>query len=161
MEDLTKLQKQARETNNPDFLRAVENRNFDDMADCYNEMMRYETAESQDEEDKYSFAEILDGYVIRLSLIARAKIKAMGRHFYYGLAEDYICYTVNQFPEDDDEDDLVYELFKEDFLECKKVELTENEIKFTKRAVKQLRLSVGDIVKILFNEGIMSIDKYE
>ncbi len=161
MKDLTKLQKQAFETNNDDFLRAVENRDFDDMADCYNEMMRYETVEAQDEEDKYSFAEILDGYVIRLSLITRVKIKAMGTHFYYGLAEEYICYTVNQFPQDDDEDDLVYELFKEDFLECKKVELTENEMKFTKRAVKQLKLSVGDVVRIWFNEGIMSIDKYE
>ncbi len=161
MKDLTKLQKQAFETNNDDFLHAVENRDFDDMADCYNEMMRYEKFVSAETADKYCFAEILDGYVMRLPSIARAKLKGIGKHFYYGLAEDYIYYTLNEYPEMDDEDDLVYDLFKEDFLECKKVELTGNDIKFTKRAVKHLGLSVGDVVRIWFKDEIMVIDRYE
>ena len=161
MKDLSKLQKKAYKTNNPDFLHTVENRDFDDMADCYNEMMQYEGFGAIDEVDKYCFTEILDGYVIHLPLLARAKIKAMGPHFYYGLAEEYINYIVNQFPEDDDKVDLVYDLFKEDFLECKKVELTESDIKFTQKAVKQLRLSVGDIVKLWFDEDVMVIEKYE
>lgn len=156
---MKKLQKLAFEINNPDFLRAVESRNFDGMADCYNEMMRYEEFGAANDGNKYSFAEILDGYVIPLSLLAKAKIKAIGKHFYYGLKKDYVYYTLNEYPEDNDR--LVPAFFKSDFLECKKVELTESDITFTPKAAKQLKLSVGDIVRICFDGENIIIDKYE
>lgn len=159
MKKSEKLQKQAFEMNNPDFLRAVANRNFDDMADCYNEMMRYDDLGSQNETDRYFFAGILDGYVISFSLIAKAKINAIGKHFYYGLAKDYIYYTLNEYPEDND--NLVPAFLKKDLLECKKAELTESYITFTPKAVKQLKLSAGDIVKICFRSETIIIDKYE
>ncbi len=145
--------------NSPDFLRAVESRNFDDMADCYNEMMRYEETGQANDGNKYSFAEVLDGYVIHLSFVAKAKVKAIGKHFHYGLAEDYIFYAWNESPEDDDS--LEPAFFINDFLEYKKVELTESYITFTPKAVKQLRLSVGDIMKIWFDDEIIIIDKYK
>lgn len=160
MKDVTRLQKQAFKTNNPDFLRAVGSRNFDEMANCYNEMMRYEEGGASDDVDKYFFAEVLDGYVIRLPLLAKAKIKAIGKHFYYGLAKDYISYMPDECPEEDEETDLAYAFFVDDFLECKKVVLMDS-ITFTRKAVKQLGLSLGDIVKICFKEDIIIIDKYE
>ncbi len=156
---MKKLQKQTFETNNSDFLRAVEKRNFDDMADCYNGMMRYAENDTGNDGNKYFFAEILDGYVMHLPLIARAKIKAIGTHFYYGLAKDYVYYTLNEYPEDNDS--LVPAFFKSDLLACEKVELTESYITFTPKAVKQLKLSVGDIVKICFEDENIIIDKYE
>jgi len=156
---LKKLQSVAYEINNPDFLRAVENWNFDEMADCYNEIMRYEKFSAENHGNKYSFVEILDGYVMHLSLFAKAKIRAIGRHFYYGLAKDYVYYMLNEYPEDNDS--LVPAFFKDDFLECERVELTEGTIIFTPKAAKQLKLSVGDIVKICFEDETVIIDKYE
>lgn len=47
--NLKKLQKQAFEISSPDFLRAVESRNYDEMTDCYNEMMRYDDFGASDE----------------------------------------------------------------------------------------------------------------
>ena len=156
---MKKLQRVAYESNNPDFLRAVESRNFDAMTDCYNEMMRYEEFGEANHGNKYSFAEVLDEYAICLSLLAQAKIKAIGRHFCYGLAEDYVYYTLNKFPEEHESHVPVF--FKSDFFEFEKVELTESHITFTPKAVMQLELSVGDIVKICFDNENIIIDKYE
>ena len=156
---MKRAQRIAYEMNNPDFLYAVEGRNFDAMEDCYNEMMRYEEFGAANNGNKYFFAEVLDGYVIFLSSLAKAKIGAIGRHFYYGLKKEYIYYTLNAYPEDKDR--LIYDFFKNDFLECKKVELTEDCITFTPKAVKQLKLSIGDIVKICFEDEAIIIDKHE
>lgn len=156
---MKKLQKQAFEMNNSDFLRAIEDRNFEEMADCYNEMMRYEDAGAPNDENKYAFAEISDGYVLQLPFMAKAKIKAIGKHFYYGLTEDYVCYVLNAFPEDDES--LVYDIFKDDFLECEKVTLAESTITFTPRAIKHLALSVGDIMRICFENETIIIDKHK
>ena len=156
---MKKIQKQAFEINSTDFFRAVQKRNFEDMTDCYNEMMRHEEFGAANNGNKYFFAEVLDGYVIFLSSLAKAKIGAIGRHFYYGLKKEYVYYTLDAYPEE--HENLVPAFFKNDFLECKKVELTEDCITFTPKAVKQLKLSIGDIVKICFEDEAIIIDKHE
>lgn len=160
MKNLEKLQKKAFKTNNPDFLRAVGNRNFDEMADCYNELMRYDDFGVPNDGNKYFFAEVLDGYVMQFPSFAKAKVRKIGKHFYYGLSKTYVSYTRNEFPDEDEKTDLVYAFFKDDFIECEKVVLTDS-IRFTKKAVNMLRLSVGDILKICFEEDTILIDKFE
>jgi len=156
---MKRAQRIAYEMNNPDFLYAVEGRNFDAMADCYNEMMRYEAFGVANNGNKYFFAEVLDGYVISLSSLAKAKIKAIGRHFYYGLKKEYVYYTLDAYPEE--HENLVPAFFKSDFLECEKVELAGDCITFTPKASKQLKLAVGDIVKLCFEDEAIIIDKYD
>lgn len=66
---LTRRQRQISEKlNRADFEKAVRERNFNEMSDIYNDMMRHETTERM---DKYIFTEILDGYVIKLPIIAK------------------------------------------------------------------------------------------
>lgn len=155
------LQERSFEINQPDFFKALENRDFQEMSDIYNEMMRYNGMSATNGDDIFFFTEILDGYTVKFPFIAKAKIHAFGKHFYYALAKDYVYYDINEYPDDDGEMDIVFDLFQKDFIEAEKVELTEDFVTLTPKAIKQLNLSVGDVVKIRLDDEAFTISRYE
>ena len=129
---------------------AVRERNFNEMSDIYNEVMRYDNPTPADRMDKYVFTEVLDGYIIKFPLSAKNVIHAIGKDFYYVLTDDYILYDADIYLNEDDTTDIVLDSLKSMNVEAAKVELTGDTIAFTSMAIKTLKLSVGDIIEIDF-----------
>ena len=162
MRNFVDRRKKSFEINRPDFYKAMEHRNFDEMADIYNEMMRYDDLAATNGMDRYFFAEVLDGYVIKLPTNAVSFIRRMENDFYYILTDSYILYDVDEYPVKDGETDVTLNFLKQDNVEVTKAVLAGDTIPFTTTAVKTLNLSVGDIMEItLFDNDCFEICKFE
>lgn len=148
--------------NKADFEKAVRERNFDEMSNIYNEVMRYDTPSPSARMEKYVFTEVLDGYVIKLPRNAKNVIHSIGKDFYYVLVDDYIMYDSNIYLNEDDTTDIVLDYLKSINVEADKVEITGDTIVFTPAAITTLDLSVGDIIEITLsdNEGF-NLNKFE
>lgn len=156
------LQKKSYKINKPDFYKAMEECNFDEMADIYNEMMRYNDLCATGGMDRYFFAEILDEYVIKLPTNAIPFIHRMGKDFYYILTDSYILYDIDEYPVEDGEKDITFEYLKRENIEADKIMFTGDTISFTPIAVKTLNLSVGDIIEIeIFDNESFQLSKFE
>lgn len=162
MRNFADRRRKSFEINRPDFYKAMEQRNFDEMADIYNEMMRYDDLAATNGMDRYFFAEVLDGYVIKLPTNAVSFIRRMENDFYYILTDSYILYDVDEYPVKDGETDVTLNFLKQDNVEVTKAVLAGDTIPFTTTAVKTLNLSVGDIMEItLFDNDCFEICKFE
>lgn len=156
------LQKKSYEVNKPDFYKAMEERNFDEMADIYNEMMRYNDLCATDGLDRFSFAEVLDGYKIKLPANALSFIRKMDKDFYYILTDSYILYDTDEYPVEDETTDITFDYLKKENVEADKVKFTGDTITFTPTAVKTLNLNVGDIIEIeIFDSESFQLSKCE
>lgn len=162
MRNFVDRRKKSFETNRPDFYKAMEERNFEEMADIYNEMMRYDDLAATNGMDRHFFAEVLDGYVIKLPINALSFIHRMENDFYYILTDSYILYEVDEYPVADGENDVTLDFLKQDNVEVSKAVLSGDTISFTATAIKTLNLSVGDIMEItLFDNDCFEICKFE
>lgn len=156
------LQKKSYEVNRPDFYKAMEERNFDEMADIYNEMMRYDDLAATNGMDRYFFGEVLDGYVIKLPANALSFIHRMGKDFYYILTDSYILYDIDEYPVEDETTDIAFDYLKKENVEADKIVFTGDTITFTPTAVKTLNLNVGDIIVIeIFDNESFQLCKCE
>ena len=156
MEDLFEKKKWFLEMSEPDFYDAMRKRDFAYMSDIYTEIMWYQYSCK----DQYFFTEVLEGSMIRLPPVLKGVIQAVGKNFYYLLEEeDTIVYLLNKILSDED---AAYDYLKTTCMESDRVELDGNFIKFTDKAVKRLKLSVGDIMQItLYEDGSFIIFKLE
>lgn len=136
--------------NKADFENALRERNFDEMSDIYNEMMRCDNSEATDRMEKYIFTEVLDRYIIKFPVNAKNVIRSMGKDFYYILTNDYIMYDKDKVFNENNTTDIIIDYLKSINVEADKVELTGDTMAFTPIAVKTLNLSVGDIIEIDF-----------
>lgn len=162
MRNFVDRRKKSFEINRPDFYKAMEERNFEEMADIYNEMMRYDDLAATNGMDRHFFAEVLDGYVIKLPINALSFIHRMENDFYYILTDSYILYEVDEYPVADGENDVTLDFLKQDNVEVSKAVLAGDTISFTATAIKILNLSVGDIMEItLFDNDCFEICKFE
>lgn len=160
MRDFLKKRKRCFDINKPDFYTAIKERNFDDMADIYNEMMRYEN-DSRYGDNKYFFTEILEGNLIDIPLIPGSIIRSFGKSFYCILKQESVEFELIRNFDDDEYEKLTFDYLQSECIEIKRVELTGNSIILTDKAVKQLELSVGNIIIItIFNESFI-IEKFE
>lgn len=156
------LQKKSYKVNRPDFYKAMEERNFDEMADIYNEMMRYNDLCATDGLDRFSFAEILDGYAVKLPVNALSHIHRMGKNFYYVLTDSYVLYDIDEYPVEDETTDITFDYLKNDNVEADKIVFTGDTITLTPIAVKTLNLNVGDIIEIeIFDNESFQLSKCE
>lgn len=156
------LQKKSYKVNRPDFYKAMEERNFDEMADIYNEMMRYNDLAATNGMDRYFFAEILDGYKIKLPANAMSFIRRMGKDFYYILTDSYILYDIDEYPVEDETTDITFDYLKKENVEADKIVFTSDTLTLTPTAVKTLNLNVSDIIEIeIFDEESFQLSKCE
>lgn len=162
MRNFVDRRRKSFEINRPDFYKAMEERNFDEMADIYNEMMRYDDLAATNGMDRHFFAEVIDGYVMKLPTNALSFIRRMENDFYYILTDSYILFDVDEYPVTDNENDITLDFLKRENVEVTKVVLEGNTISLTDTAVKTLNLSVGDIMEItLFDNDCFEICKFE
>lgn len=145
--------------NSADFEKAVRERNYNEMSDIYNEMMHHKTTERT---DKYIFTEILDGYIIKLPIIAKNVIHSIGKEFYYVLADNYIMYDKHRVINENHTTDIILDYLKSVNVEAEKVELVGDTITFTPMAIQTLELSVGDIIEIILTDNeSFELSKFE
>lgn len=160
--NFVKLRKKSFEINKPDFIKAMEERNFEAMSDIYNEMMRYDDLATINASDRHIFTEILDKYTIKLPLNAFSAIKSMGKDFYYTLSDISIMYDIDNYPTEGAMTDISYDYLKSENIEADKIELTGDTITFTPMAVKTLDLNVGNIIEIeIFDDESFILSKFE
>ncbi len=158
----TDLQKRSFEVNKPDFYKAMKERNYEEMADIYNEMMRYNDLAATDGLDRHFFAEVLEGYVLKIPANALSFIHRMKKDFYYVLTDSYIVYDVDDYPVEDGETDITFDYLKSENIEAEKIVFTGDTISFTPTAVKTLNLLVGDIIEIeIFDSESFQLSKFE
>ena len=137
-------------------------RNFEEMSDIYNEMMRYEDLGATDGMDKHFFTEILDGNVIKIPVTPSNIIRKTIKNFYYTLTDSSILYDIDNFPTEDETTDIAYKFLKSTSIEADKVELTDDTITLTPIAVKTLNLNVGDIIELeIFDDKSFELSKFE
>lgn len=145
--------------NSADFEKAIRERNFNEMSDIYNEMMHHETTERL---DKYIFTEILDGYIIKLPIIAKSVIHSIGKDFYYVLKDNYIMYDKYRVINENHTTNIILDYLKYINMEADKVELVGDTITFTPMAIQTLKLSVGDIIEIILTDNeSFELSKFE
>ena len=145
-----------------DFNKALNERNFDEMSNVYNEMMCYDDAGSNDIMDKHIFTEVLEGYAIKLPNNIKNTINYIGKNFYYILADGYILYEVDNCFYKDVIVDKLLDYLKTENIEANKVEIINDTITFTPTAIKTLRPSIGDIIKIsLLDKTSFALNKFE
>lgn len=161
MKNFAELRKKSFEVNKPDFYKAMEERNFEEMSDIYNEMMRYSDLAATDGMDRYTFTEILDGYIVKLPFNALSAVRNIGKNFYYILTNDYILYDTDEYPTEDDTTDINFDYLKKENIEADKIVFTGDTISLTTTAIKTLNLAVGDIIKISVDDKGFTIDKYQ
>ncbi len=149
------------EVNKPDFYKAMEERNFEEMSDIYNEMMRYSDLAATDGMDRYTFTEILDGYIVKLPFNALSAVRNIGKNFYYILTNDHILYDTYEYQTEYDTADIIFDYLKKENIEADKIVFISDTISLTPTAIKTLNLSVGDIIKISLDDKSFTIVKYQ
>lgn len=148
----------ARENFKLDFYAALQDRRYSDMSDIYNEVMRFSSPDGTELGEEVFFTEVRDGNLIELPEFPKGVIHRSGKDYYYLLKEDTVEYLSNEFP--GDKRDLAFDFLKEESIEAKKLKFDGNAV-LDKKAMKQLELSIGDIVKITLFDDSVIIKKFQ
>ncbi len=161
MGDYVKKQWQKYKMHKADFYRALSERNFDEMADIYTEIRRCDSLFEGETQNTHFFAEVLEGYQVKIPMIAVNVIRSFGEDYYCILNGGIVNYSFVEIPnEEEEEDDRVLECFRLDYKEAFKGKLTGDVITLTEKAVQNLRLSMGDIVEITVSDCFVSVEKF-
>lgn len=139
-----------------DFYMALENRNFDDMADIYNEMFRYSPNDGSERAENTYFSELGENNIIELPLTPKSLLKKMDDNFYYFLKDNSIQYVANEYEDDDKE--IFFNDYSKECIEAKKIKKP-SVIKVSSVAKKHLDLKIGDIVEITLLGDSIIIEK--
>lgn len=147
----------AREIFEIDFIQAAKRRDYNEMADIYEEMDRYDSYDDNDDPaaelnngdlpSLYCFAEILPGNRIKLPVKAQNYIRHFGSEYIYCLEEENLKLSAVDKSLGEKYNNLIYEFYEEQGIDTKTVEITDT-IYLDDLAMRTLGFRVRDIVKI-------------
>lgn len=149
MKEYTNKHNSLQEKNKNEFENAFKERNYNLMSDIYNyDMMCHDKEKMTDYTDSYFFAEILEGFVIKIPPVKAKIINSLGAFFYYTLSKDYIRYISTEHSDDSAIGKKILSYLTNEFFEVDKIEFKKDTIELPPVAAKLLNLSVGNIVEI-------------
>lgn len=165
----------AKEIFGTEFMQAAMKRNYDEMADIYEEMVRYDFYNEIDGfsavriengisklSSQYCFAEIMPGYKIKLPEKALNYISHFSSEYIYCLEEENIKFTSIDESLGDTYNNLIFDFFEEGGIETRMVEIY-YAIYLDEMARRTLGFRIGDIVKIWLLDNMIvvsEIDEY-